>query len=353
MCSRTLALLVSAIWLLASCTKGTEPELDAGPDLAVTEDGAAATPEQGAHPGAEAGAKPDGATSPKSDGAPSPKKDAPASPKPDLPGKPDAAVPAPDFGAPAVATKVAAVQYAPGQAANVKSDCAGASEPDVCAMRELVIQARQGGASLIVTPEWIFNKVAEPDPKPGENPAQSASLPSTSMLKQFSLLAAQGKMHVVFSCFTFTGQKPNYTYYNSQIAFGPDGAVLAVHHKFNLFGNEPKLFTAGTDVEVFASPLGPVGLLQCADIYGSTQLRSKLAKTLKARVVAISSEWTVSSPIPSYYVPYAKSWGVYAVVANTTLSPGYGGAIIDPAGKILAQVSKTTPSVLFGDIPLP
>ncbi len=220
-------------------------------------------------------------------------------------------------------------------------------------MLELVVQARAGGASLVVTPEWVFAPNAEPIPAVGDTPALSASWPASAAIKQFSFYAKQLATTVVLSHFTYTGPSGQETFYNSQIAFDPNGKVVAVHHKFNLFGSEPKTFTPGTDVEVFSHPLGTTGLLVCADIYGSSTLLTKLASTLKARVVAVSSYWTVSNPITGWYIPYAKKYGVYTVVANTTDAPGYGGAIVSPTGTVIAQVSSTSPSVLFGTIPLP
>jgi predicted amidohydrolase len=366
-----LSLVALALSLLSLGCSKTEPE---EPDLAIDDaavDDLALPPGDGAPPKQDLGPNPkkDLGPNPKQDLGPNPKKDLGPNPKQDLglPPKPDLSQPKkdqglpagdlfptlPDFGTPPASTKVAAIQYAKGQASLVKPACASDPKPDVCALRELVIQARAGGASLVVTPEWVLSGVAEPDPVVGDNPALSASWPGSATTKQFSFLAKQLAMTVVLSHFTFTGPSGSETFYNSQVAFGPSGAVLAVHHKFNLFGNEPKTFTAGTEVEVFQHPLGTVGLLVCADIYGSTTLLTKLASTLKARVVAVSSYWTVSSPITGWYIPYAKKYGVYTIVANTTDAPGYGGAIISPTGAVIAQVSKTTPSVLFGTIPLP
>lgn len=127
--------------------------------------------------------------------------------------------------------------------------------------------------------------------------------------------------------------------------------VLAVHHKFNLFGDESKTLTAGKDVTVFASPLGKVGLLICADIYGSSTLRTKQVTTLGARVVFVSSYWTVSGST-SWYKSYVSRNKVYTVVANTTHAPGYGGGIYDPTGKALVEKVQPAPSVLIADVPV-
>jgi len=276
----------------------------------------------------------------------------------------DAPPPPPDFTSPVgtlpplVTTTVAAIQYAEGQAAAVKPACTSTPEPDVCALKELTLQARQAGAAFVLFPEDALFHPAPGDkiwleytPAVGDNPGTSSKYSSETFAKTFSYQAAQLGIYLIIHMHTINPSDKKY--YSTQVAFGPDGVVLAVHRKFNLFGNESTWLTPGNEVEVFQTPLGKMGLLVCADIYGSSTLLNKLAKTLGARVVLISSYWTVSGPIQSYYLPYAKTWGVYAAVGNTTDSPGYGGVIATPTGTAIAQVSKTAPSVLLGTIPLP
>jgi predicted amidohydrolase len=259
---------------------------------------------------------------------------------------------------PLVTTTVAAIQYSSGQAGLVKAACTSAPVPDICAIKEMVLQARQAGAAFVVTPEYgIDAGWIEPTPSIGDNPGIDPKWPNKFVLKTFSYQAKQLGITLIINLLTFTGTTSAPKIYNTEIAFGPGGDVVATHFKFNLFGGEVKSLTAGTDVttSVFSTALGKMGLLICADIYGSTTLRNKLVNTLGARVVAMSSEWTTSNPIPTYFVPFAKKWGVYLIVSNNS-SPqiaGWGGAIIAPSGAIIAQVNKPSPSVLTGTIPLP
>ncbi len=267
----------------------------------------------------------------------------------------DADPPLPDFGSGPISTKVAAIQYGEGQAAHVSSGCVQNPAPNLCAVKTMVVQARAGGASLVVIPEYALfgdQQYIEPTPSIGSNPGTNPNWPEDLFIKIFSKQAKKLQVYLVTNVLTFSGQDPNYLYHNSQVAFDPTGAVVGVHHKFNLFGNEPQTLTAGTDVTVFDTPLGKVGLLICADIYGNSTLLNKLKYTLGARVVALTSFWTVSNP-QNWYKDYADDYNLYVIAANTTLSPGHGGGVYTPTGSALAQEIKTTPRVIFADIPLP
>lgn len=289
-----------------------------------------------------------------------PKKD--TKPKQDKGPPPDVAIPVdadpplPDFGTDPIAGKVAAIQYGEGQAAYVASGCVQNPAPNLCAVKTLVVQARAGGASLVVIPEYALfgdQQYIEPVPSIGSNPGTNSKWPDDLFIKIFSKQAKTLQIYLVTSVITFSGQDPNYKYHNTQVAFDPTGAVVGVHHKFNLFGNEPQTLTAGNDVMVFDTPLGKVGLLICADIYGSPTLLNKLKYTLGARVVALSSFWTVSNP-QNWYKDLAADYDLYVIAANTTISPGHGGGIYAPPnGSALAQEIKTSPRVIFADIPLP
>jgi predicted amidohydrolase len=267
----------------------------------------------------------------------------------------DAEPPIPDFGAAPVATKVAAIQYGEGQAGFVDTGCATNPAPNLCAIKMLVLQARAGGASFVVIPEYSLipdQQYWEPLPALGVNPGTSSAWPEDLFITIFSKYAKKLDIYLVINLLTFDGTKPNYKYYNTQVAFEPSGKVVGVHRKFELFGNEQKSLTPGNDVMVFSTPLGKIGLLICADIYGDSTLLDKLAYTLGARVVAFSSFWTVASAV-TWQQNFAKKYGVFFIAANTTINPGQGGGVYDPNGAALAQKIQNQPSVVFADIPLP
>jgi predicted amidohydrolase len=251
--------------------------------------------------------------------------------------------------------QVAAIQYASGQASLVLESCATAPKPDGCAVQELVKQARQKGAVLVVAPELALDQPyisnIEPTPALGSNPGTDPSWPAGGVyIKMFSQQAQQLGITIVIHLLTQSAtSKP----YSTQVAFGPDGRVLGKHHKFELFSGEKNSYTAGTDVEVFESAqLGKVGLLICADIYGDLNLHQKLVDTLKARVVAFSSFWTAPGAA-NFQQSYAKNWGVWMIGSNVSGGAGRGGGIFDPEGKELARTEQASPSVLVASVPPP
>jgi predicted amidohydrolase len=246
--------------------------------------------------------------------------------------------------------KVAAVQYGSGQAASASASCASAATPNICALSALTSQAAASGAKLVVLPEYALGgdqKYYETPPTVGTTPTATGG----GIVGTFSALARKHQVYLTFDLATASGSKSaGYKYQNTVVAFDPTGKVVAVHHKFNLFGSETKRLTAGNSVTTFNTPAGKVGLLICADIYGSSTLLSRLAKDLGARVVAISSFWTVSGST-NWYKKYTAKYGVYAVVGNTTHSPGQGGGVYDPKGKAMAEKISTSPSVVIATIP--
>ena len=300
---------------------------------------------------------PDSGVTPKKDGKVTQQKDGKVAPKQDgkvAPRQEQKVQPQPDKGPPASSYKVAAVQYGDKAYGQVKASCASDATPNICALKEMVRVAKQKGAMLVVLPEYALGKdqkYYEPIPSIGSNPGTNTAWPNDLVIKVFSRHAAAQKVYLVLDVITYKKSTPNNLYYNTQVAFDPSGKVVATHHKFNLFGNEKNDLTAGSDVSVFSTPLGKVGLLICADIYGSTTLRNKLVNTLGARVVAVSSYWTVSNSV-SWFQRYASGSSVYTVVSNTTHSPGYGGGIYKPDGTALIEKSQAAPSVLVASIPV-
>jgi predicted amidohydrolase len=252
---------------------------------------------------------------------------------------------------PASPIKVAAIQYDTDDYKKVTT-----CSDNLSCVRGFIGEAARAGAKLVVTPEaYVLGQAhAELLPTVGSDPGTDAAFSTSPSLKAVSEDARQLQIYVVLGLFT-TGLQAGAPVQNSQVAFGPDGKVVAVHHKFNLIGNEVGTYTPGTDVSVFSSPLGNVGLLVCADIYAEVDKKSplprKLAETLKARVVAVSSYWLTSSATSQFWF-FAKSYKVYAVVANTTATPGNGGGIYDSDGAIAEKVG-TTPSVVYAELPPP
>lgn len=244
--------------------------------------------------------------------------------------------------------KVAAIQYGHGSYKSMTTECKSSATPDMCAVMELVVQAHDQGATMVVTPEEMLEQTYyEPMPDIGDVPADVASLDEESLLKIGSKKARELQIYLIINPKIKIGSKV----YTSTVSFGPDGAVVDVHHKFEIWGGHIGSITPGTDVSVFDSPLGKVGTLVCADIYGDLRLQDKLTRELGARVVFVSSAWSVNGAA-NWGRSYAKNWGVYVAYANVATNPGYGGGIYDPEGNALDEWVKTSPAVTIAEIPV-
>jgi predicted amidohydrolase len=256
-------------------------------------------------------------------------------------GLPDILAPADASSPPDAAPEVlvGAVQYGDGDHAHVE-----ACDDNLCGLLHYVGQAAEAGALVVVTPEYALGQVStEPCPDVDSDGLAAAS----PVIRELARAAADRDIHLVVNLLTHddSGVK-----HNSQVALGPDGRVLATHHKFNLYGNEDQWLAPGSTVAAFDSPAGATGLLICADIYGKTALIEKLTTSLGARVIAVSLHWMKADPSSAYWL-FAKGYGVYLIAANTTSSPGYGGGIYGPDGKPLADATGTMPSVVIAPVP--
>jgi len=245
------------------------------------------------------------------------------------------------------ATIAAAVQYNEGDAAMVDTKCASSKTPDACAVLALIAEAQKKGAKLVVTPEYgLGQKYLEADPKVGDMPATDSRWSSNSLIKNFAAQAKTLGIYLVINLQTYAGSEK----YNAQVAFDPTGKVVARHHKFELFASESKSLTPGNDVSVFETPMGKVGLLICADMYGDLRRHDELVNTLGARIIAVSSLWTAQGA-PRWPANFAKNWGVYVVSSNTTYGTGKGGGVFGPDGSALAVHEGGKPALVSATIP--
>ena len=205
--------------------------------------------------------------------------------------------------------KVAAVQLASRDASKVDPRCA--KKDNNCAIEALIRRAHRQGAALVVTPEYSLDqRFAEPTPKIGLAPTDTKKSP---LLTRFSALARELGVYLAIHLETTRSRRRH----NTQVAFEPNGQVVGVHHKFELYGSEKDRHTPGTDVMAFETPFGRVGMLVCADVYGDPRLHDELANEHGARIIALSTKWTVPRAT-NWQAAFARDWGVYVVAANAS-----------------------------------
>jgi predicted amidohydrolase len=218
-------------------------------------------------------------------------------------------------------------------------------------MVALVRQAARRGARLIVTPEYgLALRQPAADPAVGDRPAADVTLAPDSPLVVFGALATELQVYLVLALRTAAPDpEGGQDVFNTQIAYGPDGRVLAKHHKIVLFARERLRLTAGEEPAVFDTPFGRVGLLICADLYGDPQMHDQLVNGQSATIVAISAQWTVERAA-HWQAAFARDWGVHVVAANSAWDDGRGGGIFDPRGRSLAVHHSARPGIAFASI---
>lgn len=253
---------------------------------------------------------------------------------------------------------VAAIQYAPGDAQLIEPACLNTPRPDLCALKLLITQAHDKGAHIIVTPEYATE---QPNPilapSPGDTPATDKRWPKDGALRQMSELAARHGLYLAINLLTqvpstnalqlikeTSGPKTH----NTLILLGPQGQVLALHNKFELFSGERFTLSPGRRVNVVSTPLGKLGLLVCADLYGDMRMHHRLTQTEGAEIVLVSASWTAQGA-PAWPAAFARDWGVFVASANTTKGPGKGGGIFSPKGKTLAKGQR--PGITLAVLP--
>ncbi|MEM9692697.1 MAG: carbon-nitrogen hydrolase family protein [Myxococcota bacterium] len=207
---------------------------------------------------------------------------------------------------------------------------------DNCAVEALVRRAAAGSAALVVVPEYALEQRA-PEPFVG-----LGSRPTTPLLGRFRRLADELDIFLVINLETTLDQRN----YNTQVAFDPEGTVVATHRKFELYGEERETLVPGDDVAAFDTPFGRVGLLICADIYGDPGLHEKLVDDLNVSIVAFSAMWTVPHA-RRWQAAFAHDWGVTLVAANATGEGGRGGGVFSPTGQQISPDGR----IAFAQLP--
>ena len=265
---------------------------------------------------------------------------------------------------PATTLKVAAIQYTSFDYILV-SGCFD----DVCGLTHYIRQAASQGAKVVVTPEYFQGKSgSDPAPAVGDSPVKDARWKKGTAIHDLAALADELEITLVFSLTTETGGKK----YNTALAVGRDGKVLARHYKFQLFGTEVSTYTAGDSVlqSFFHTPAGLAGMMICADaqcmVTGLTTSADCTGHAVKMtqdyfakkpRLVLFSSFWSVGPKNPTWWSlavqkKVARDGKVWLIAANTTKGDGKGGGIWKPDGTALETTDEVKPSIVYGDIPL-
>lgn len=265
---------------------------------------------------------------------------------------PAAQYPADKFG------KVAVVQWAyegsilPGPAATAEY-AEGIKQNARQHLETYIREAAAHGAKLVITPE--FGVLAYPDipDKPSEedefqSPEEIApyveAVPGGKTTQVFSALAKELKiyLHVGLAEVDLGSGK----YYNTVVAFNPDGNIVAKYHKATLFELENQFLVPGKELGYYDSPWGQIGILICADVYGTFPI--DVYRQLQFPVLALSTSWSAANSGMDTFIRAAKRNHSYLLAGNQTYFPDSG--VINPDGTTQSHIRQSV-GVAYGYLP--
>lgn len=134
----------------------------------------------------------------------------------------------------------------------------------------LIDDAVAAGAQLVVLPE-VWTGLGYSSPTAAKEIAQTIPGPATDAL---AAKARQHGLHIVGSLYAHA---PNGRLHNVAPVIGPDGTILGSYVKTHLFDapnrvdikgglRESEKVDAGSELPVFDTPLGPIGVTICSDL---------------------------------------------------------------------------------------
>lgn len=239
---------------------------------------------------------------------------------------------------------VAAIDYTGTPSYEGEFECEETYPDDyaACEVEHLVRLAALEGAQLVVTSEYAFELYeGEPQGRVGKRPRRRGS----PIQRRFSELADELDLYLVLAIPTRVRGRE----YSSQVVFDPDGRIVAVHHKIELYEDERDDYEGGRDITTFETPFGRVGLLLCSDLYMDPRLHQRMIDK-GARIVALSSLWTVADA-RRWQAAFAHDWGVYLIAANGGAAIGAGGGVYGPTGHTLISSDSGYDEALVATLP--
>lgn len=202
-------------------------------------------------------------------------------------------------------------------------------------------EAYDQGAKLFVTPE--FAVVGYPyQPQYGDNfksVEQAAPYAEDKYGPTFQYFSELAKKYEMYLHIGFLEKVAGVDkFYNSIMAISPQGELITVYHKQNLFGGEYRFIKSGTGPKTYEGPAGTIGIGICADIYDSDFLRQY--RDLKVDALSLSSSWTIHNSAYSYYTRAAKNLNTTIMGSNHNYFPDSG--VVNPDGSKQSHIRQST-----------
>lgn len=235
-------------------------------------------------------------------------------------------------------------------------------DPDanLAALELLLAEAAAAGAQYVLTPEvtMLF-------PENREQLARvAAPFAGHPQLQRVGELAKQHGMHIHIG--SLAVPLPDGRFANRSVLFGPDGAIVATYDKIHLFDADIAGLNAYRESATYAggeravtAPLGDftLGFSICYDMR-FPKLYNALANA-GANLIAVPAAFTVPTGQAHWHVllrARAIETGSYVIAAAQGGQHANGRAtyghslIIDPWGRIIAELDHDAPAVLLTEI---
>ncbi|MGE0616267.1 MAG: carbon-nitrogen hydrolase family protein [Bacteriovoracia bacterium] len=220
------------------------------------------------------------------------------------------------------------------------------------AIARYVREAAGKGAEWVVTPEFsIVGYPDIPDVPPEEDEfrnredirpyVETVPGPSTDF---FGALARELK--VVIHIGLAEVDPVTDQYFNTVVALGKDGAILAKYRKINLYQGETKFLSRGTEIATYDGEFGKVAIIICADVY-SLDPMSKY-RALGAKIYALSTSWAQMNTGMGHFTRAARSASAYLLAANQIYFPDSG--VINPDGSTQSHIRQSS-GLAYGYLP--
>jgi nitrilase len=244
---------------------------------------------------------------------------------------------------------------------------------------ELIAQAAEGGAQLVVFPEafipgypvWAWfvppGRTADLREAYAALHANSITIPDSSTERLGEAARAAG-VAVAIGVNERNSEASGATLFNTLLYIGPDGAILGKHRKLIPTGGERLIWGQGdgSDLEVYPLPFGRICGLICWENYMPL---ARYALSAWGAQIHVAPTWDRGEPWISTMRHVAKEGRMvvvgccqalrkddipdtfafkekYLSSVETWINPG-GSVIVDPDGKIVAGPATETETILY------
>lgn len=240
----------------------------------------------------------------------------------------------------ATSTKIAAIQYR--AVPHNKSE-------NITNLMNLVEQASENGAKIIVLPEMCLTGLAIKNSAQAKILAETIPGPSTNV---FAQLAKKHDVYIILGLPEFDSHSKKY--YNSQIVIDHRGLIIGKYRKIHLYGSDYNWAEKGDLGYQIAETLwGKIGLGICYDINFSDIF--DFFSERGVNIFTFSTNWVGQSmPFP-YWLNLLRKRNLYFIAANNwgkeeDIFFSGGSIILSPDLKILAQTDIHANTILYAEI---